>query len=193
MRISPFLFFKGRQIFARGSVLLFLVGLALVVTLYREQLQGFAQYGYLGIFVACFAANATVLLPAPSTAVVLTFAAVYQPFWVGVVGGGGAAVGELVGYSLGALGHEPLDLSPVAQRLRHWMERWGVLTVFCIALLPSPFFDVVGLTAGGLKMPLAQFFGAVLAGKILKMLAYAFLGAQAFVFLEPYLTQLLPR
>ncbi len=60
---------------AKGLLpLLFAVILTIIITIYREELMRLAVYGYTGIFIACVAANSTVFLPAPSSAIVLTFA-----------------------------------------------------------------------------------------------------------------------
>jgi len=53
------------------------------------------------------------------------------------------------------------------------MEKRGTLVMFLMAIVPNPLFDVAGLAAGALEMPLRRFFLAVLAGKIIKDLYLA--------------------
>ena len=48
------------------------------------------------------------------------------------------------------------------------MERRGALPLFVMSTIPHPAFDLVGLTAGAVQMPMRRFFFAVLAGKTIK-------------------------
>ena len=47
-------------------------------------------------------------------------------------------------------------------------ESRGAVTLFIFAIIPLPFFDVVGFAAGSLKYPIQRFAVAVLLGKIVK-------------------------
>lgn len=169
------------------------IALTIVVTIYREELQALSGYGYAGIFVACIAANSTVLLPAPSSAIVLTFAHVYSPFCVAIAGGLGAATGELVGYVAGLSGRRVVEASERGQRLQTWMTKHGVLTVFVLAFLPLPLFDLVGVMAGALHMHLLRFLVPAVIGKLFKMLIYAYVGAWLLPTIEPYVQQILAK
>ena len=62
------------------------------------------SYGYLGVFLLPMLANATVFVPIPGVMVIFTMAAVLNPILVAVVGGLGAATGELTGYLVGFSG-----------------------------------------------------------------------------------------
>ncbi|MDL1898875.1 VTT domain-containing protein [Anaerolineae bacterium CFX7] len=161
------------------------------VTLFRQPLLEFAHLGYLGIAVACAAANATVLLPAPSSAIVFAFGAVYEPFWVALAGGLGATAGELLGFLLGSSGRGFVEQRPFGQRVQSWMTRNGVLTVIVFAFLPLPLFDLVGVAAGIARMNVLLFLGATFIGKFLKMLLYAYAGAGLIPLLEPFLRRAL--
>lgn len=171
------------------GVLLAVVGLMMFVTVYRKELGELPSYGYIGVFIACFAANSTVFLPAPSTAIVFAFASVYSPFWVAVVGGLGAATGEMFGYAAGYSGRQAVDTSHRGQQLKSWLDKHGMLGVFVIAFLPLPLFDILGVIAGASKMNLARFAFPTIAGKILKMLLYAYAGAGLLPQIAPYLEQ----
>ena len=167
------------------------VGLTMMATMYREELQAVAGYGYAGIFFACVAANSSVFLPAPSSAIVMAFGHVYAPFWVAVAGGLGAATGELVGYLAGFSGHRLIDTSERGQQLQAWMASHGPLTIFIFAFLPLPLFDLVGVMAGVLRVSLVRFLVPTVAGKVLKMLIYAYVGAGLLPLLEPYVRRAL--
>ena len=75
---------------------------------------------------------------------------------------------------------------PEYQRVRGWMERHGTVSMFLLSLFPNPLFDVAGVAAGAVKMPLRRFFLAVLAGKVIKdtyLAAVGGLGAEIIVHL----------
>jgi membrane protein DedA with SNARE-associated domain len=56
------------------------------------------------------------------------------------------------------------------------MDRNGTLTMFLLSTIPNPLFDIAGIAAGAVRMPIPHFFGAVLAGKVLKDTWMAALG-----------------
>ena len=167
-----------------------LIVITLLVTLYQEEIRALAYYGYLGMFVACVAANATVFLPAPSTAVVFTFASVYPPFWVAVVGGIGATTGELFGYLAGYFGRRVIEATAIGPKVQAWFSERGAWAVGLLAFLPLPIFDVVGVMAGSSRMNVVAFVALVAMGKVLKMLIYAYLGAGLIPALAPLLDRL---
>jgi membrane protein YqaA with SNARE-associated domain len=108
-----------------------------------------------------------------SSAIVFTFASVYSPFWVAIAGGLGATIGELVGYIAGVSGRRVVEASSRRKQLRNGLNKYGMLTVFVLAFLPLPLFDLIGVMAGALRMHLLQFIVPAMAGKSLKMLIYA--------------------
>ncbi len=57
------------------------------------------------------------------------------------------------------------------------MRKYGSITVLLLAFIPSPLFDIAGVTAGMLKMPLLRFLFWCMLGKILKMLVFAYGGS----------------
>ena len=63
------------------------------------------------------------------------------------------------------------------QRMVEWMRRNGRLTVLLLALLPNPFFDLTGIAAGALKMPIRSFVIWCWYGKLGKMLLTALAGS----------------
>jgi len=68
---------------ARVLALVVVIGISVFVYSIRDQVEEFAIYGYPGIFVISFLANATVLLPAPGIAVVFAMGAIFNPILVG--------------------------------------------------------------------------------------------------------------
>jgi membrane protein DedA with SNARE-associated domain len=161
----------------RVLALLAVVAISVYIYMIRDHAAQFAVYGYPGIFLISILANATVLLPAPGVAVVFAMGGVFNPFIVGIVAGAGAAIGELSGYAAGFSGQVVVERTKLYMRIEHWMEHYGMPTIFVLAAIPNPFFDLAGIAAGMLKMPILKFFGACLLGKIIKMWIFAYAGA----------------
>jgi membrane protein DedA with SNARE-associated domain len=140
-----------------------LAGLLLVIAIsvgvfcfYRQypgRIEQLKAYSYLGAFVISLIFNSTVVLPAGS-AVILVALGINMPFpgpiFVGLAGGSGAAVGEIMGYIAGRSGRSLLARGNMYHRVERWLERWGGLTIFIASIFPF-IFDVVGIAAGALR------------------------------------------
>jgi len=168
---------ERRLTLTRILALLVVVGLSIFVFSIRDQAERLAVYGYPGIFVLSFLAYATVLLPAPGVAVVFTMGSVFNPLGVALAAGTGAALGELSGYLAGYSGQAVIERADIYERLTRWMKKNGPLTIFLLAAIPNPFFDLAGLAAGSLQMPVARFLIFCWMGEIVKMGIFAFAGA----------------
>ena len=159
-----------------------LVGVAFMLTLFAigffyfsTDVSNLRSYGYFGVFIINVVGAASILLPSPAAASVLgggalldDFLGVPAWFWVGIVAGFGEAIGEFSGYAAGYGGRVFIENQPSYARVRRWMERRGALTLFLMSTVPNPAFDIVGLAAGAVQMPMRRFFFSVLAGKIIK-------------------------
>ncbi len=161
----------------RILILLAVIAISVYIFMIRDQAQKFAAYGYPGIFLISVLANATLLLPAPGVAIVFAMGGVFNPFIVGIVAGAGSTVGELSGYMAGFSGQVLAERTKIYERIEHWMEHYGTLTIFILAAIPNPFFDLGGMAAGALKMPIHKFLLSCLVGKIIKMWIFAYAGA----------------
>lgn len=115
-------------------------------------------YGYLGAFIISIILNATIILPVSNMAIMMSLGATLPlPFVVGLVGGFGAAIGELTGYVAGRSGRGLLARSHMYGRIEGWVMRWGWLAIFVFSVVPFV-FDLVGIAAGALRLPLWKFF-----------------------------------
>lgn len=170
---------QRRTTLARIMALFVVIGLSIFIFTLRDQAEQLAIYGYPGIFVLSFMAYATVLLPAPGVAVVFTMGSIFNPLGVALAAGTGAALGELSGYLAGFSGQAVVERVEVYERLTRWMKKNGSLTIFLLAAIPNPFFDLAGLAAGSLKMPVVRFFIFCWMGEVVKMGIFAFAGASA--------------
>jgi uncharacterized membrane protein YdjX (TVP38/TMEM64 family) len=155
---------------------LIVVGASVAAVYFRNHLQDLAGYGYAAVFLVGLVSNATLILPVPGLAVSSLLGGVFNPFLVGLVGGVGQALGELSGYMAGYSGQTLVDRGPTYERVAGWMQRHGVVTIFVLALIPNPVFDLGGIAAGALRFPLWKFLIACAAGKVLKNIVFALLG-----------------
>jgi len=162
---------------ARILALLAVIAISIFVYSIRDRAEEFAVYGYPGIFIIAFLANATVLLPAPGIAVVFAMGAIFNPLMVGLAAGAGGALGELSGYLAGFSGQAVIERADIYERMVIWMKRNGNLTILILAALPNPFFDLTGIAAGALKMPVHRFLFWCFVGVTIKMTFFAFLGS----------------
>jgi membrane protein YqaA with SNARE-associated domain len=166
----------ARQMIGRIAAVLAALGITVGIILLRDTIKEFAVYGYPGVFLVSLIGNATIILPAPSYAVVFAVGGALNPVGVGVVAGLGAALGELTGYLAGIGGRAVVENRPLFQRLESWMRKGGVLVIFLLAVIPNPAFDVGGMVAGTLRMPAWQFLLAAWAGKSIRFTLLALSG-----------------
>ena len=168
----------------RILALLVVVGLSLFIFSVRDHADRLAIYGYPGIFIFSFLSYATVLLPAPGIAIVFTMGAVFNPLGVALAAAAGATLGELSGYLAGFSGQMVIERVDIYHRLTAWMKRNGPLTIFLLSAVPNPVFDIAGLSAGALKMPLTRFLLWCWAGENVKMILIAFIGSSSLPWLS---------
>lgn len=164
--------------------LIFVLAVSIFLFINRDQLKSIQVYGYPGLFVVSFLANATLILPVPGILLTSIMGTVFNPFWVGVTAGSGAALGEITGYLAGYSGQAVIENREWYDRITGWMVKYGDLTVFFLALIPNPFFDIGGIVAGALKMPLWRFLFWCWLGKVLKMIIFAFAGAKVMTIIS---------
>ena len=162
------------------AILLVVVLSLAILAIPQEQLAALEALGYPGIFLVSLAANATIILPAPAILMVFAMGAHLSPIWLGLAAGSGAALGELSGYLAGYGGQAMVEDNATYQRLAAWVQRHGSLAIFALALIPNPVFDLGGIAAGVLRMPVWRFLVSCWAGKVLRMMAVAAAGAGLF-------------
>ena len=162
----------------RVFALLFVVGISIGIFLIpAEQVARFQGYGYAGLFLVSLIAYATVFIPAPDALIVFSMGAHLPPLGVALAAGSGAAIGELSGYLAGLGGQVVIENSPIYKAMVAWMNRNGPLTVFVAAAIPSPFFDLAGISAGALRMPVLKFLLFCWLGQLIKMFLIALAGS----------------
>jgi membrane protein YqaA with SNARE-associated domain len=145
---------------------------------YRGEIQNLGNAGYIGLFVVSILGNATIIIPAPAFVVACAAGIVYGPVSVGIISGLGASLGELTGYYVGYGGAAVIPEGRLYRRLEAFMRQHGMLAIFLLAAIPNPIFDVGGMIAGILKMPVLKFVAAAWLGKAIRLglMAFACMG-----------------
>lgn len=166
------------RLVAQGVGLVGVFAIAVLAVVYAEVLRDrLAGAGYAAVFLLTAIGAATLILPAPAAVSVGAFAAALDNIWaVGLVGATGQMVGELGGYYIGWTGRGALGHVKGYARIRTWMDRYGVLTLFVMAAIPNPFFDIAGMIAGATRIGLVRFVLASWPGLVIKNMAFAWAG-----------------
>ncbi|MBN1370863.1 MAG: VTT domain-containing protein [Anaerolineaceae bacterium] len=164
----------------RIATLVFVVALSVTLFIFRDRIKELEALGYPGIFLFSMLTNATLILPMPGVIVTSLMGAVFNPFWVAIAAGSGAALGEFSGYLAGFSGQKVAERTPAYVKLENWMKKYGGWTILVLGFIPNPLFDIAGLMAGTLKMPPAKFLFWCWLGKVLKMMLFAYGGALGF-------------
>jgi membrane protein YqaA with SNARE-associated domain len=178
---------RTRTRFLRLLALLLVIAATVAGVLWRARLGHFVAYGYPGIFLISLVANATVIFPAPSLALVFALGGVLDPILVGLAAGLGEALGELTGYLAGYGGQAVIENREIYDRLHGWMRKYGWATIFLLSVFPNPFFDLAGIAAGALRFPIGYFLLSCWLGKTLKTVLFALAGAHSFFLLGRFL------
>lgn len=173
---------------ARVLALVLVVALTVYLGSLREEARQLTAYGYPGIFLLSLLVNATLVLPIPGVALTFAAGAAFHPLGVGLAAGAGAALGELTGYLAGFSGQGVIQRTPIYERLEDLTRRYGGWMILVIAFIPNPAFDLAGMAAGALRMPLRRFLFWAWVGKTLKMLAFAYAGTTSADWLLRLLT-----
>ncbi len=171
----------------RFLILFLMLALSGAIVFFGKEFAQLAAIGYPGIFLVSLLGNATIVLPAPSLALVFAMGSVLNPVLVGLVAGAGEALGELTGYAAGYGGQAVIEHRERYDRLTEWMARRGGITIFFLSLIPNPFVDLAGIAAGSLRYPLLRFLFFCWMGKTVKTLVVAWAGANSLNMIRPFL------
>lgn len=148
-----------------------------LISRYPIDFSKFAKYGYIGIFLVSLLGSATLFFPVPHAATVFAGGIFFNPFGVAIAGGIGGTLGEMVGYFIGFGGRVIDQESKWFPKIKSWIERYGWITIFILALVPNPFFDMAGMLAGYTRYNITKFFIATLLGKVFRSFILSYLGS----------------
>lgn len=166
--------------------LLFAIAISVLVFIFRDKFENLQSYGYLGLFALSILGNATIILPIPIILTAFIGGAVFNPLIVGVVVSLGATIGELTGYLAGVGGGEIVEKDPRVQKIRKWMDKYGLWTLFVLAVVPNPLFDIAGIIAGATKIPVYKYFIVVWLGKLIKFVTISYIGAGSINLIDKF-------
>ncbi len=167
----------NRTMALRLLILVFVIGLTIYLLSIADQIKHLAFLGYPGIFLVSIVSNATIIIPLPTVLFTSTMGAIFDPFWVAIAAGLGATIGELTGYLAGFSGSAVIERRDWYDRLTVWMRKYGDVTILVLAFIPNPLFDMAGIVAGALKLPVYRYLIWTAIGKTLKMMMFAYFGA----------------
>ncbi|MDP3918044.1 MAG: VTT domain-containing protein [Candidatus Woesebacteria bacterium] len=151
-----------------------------VIIYFRNDLAKLQGYGILGILLISILGNATVVIPAPVILTAFIGGSVYNPVLVGLVVAIGATIGELTGFMAGIGGQVAITNHKHFKKVEGWMMKSGFLTIFVLATIPNPLFDLAGIFSGATNYPIKKFLLATFLGKSIKFLTVALLGNSFF-------------
>jgi uncharacterized membrane protein YdjX (TVP38/TMEM64 family) len=166
-----------------------ILGLSLAITvsvlviLHREQIAALGVFGYPSVFLTSIILNSTVLNPIPMGWIYFSLGTIFHPVPLALVGGAGAAIGELTSYMTGRSGRILLEGKKwkFYAKVEKWLARWGVIVIFGLNLQPVIPFDVAGLAAGSARFPLWKYYLAAMAGRSLAYGIIAYLGYRGYI------------
>jgi len=149
-------------------------------------LKDFAvQYGYLGIFFISLLGATAIFVPIPYTVVIFILGSlqdafgnwVFEPLWIAVAAGAGAAIGEFSGYLIGFGGRRVVGekYKKRMEFLTKLFKKYGPVAIFVFALTPLP-DDLLFIPLGVMRYNLLRAFVPALLGKFFSNLIIAYSG-----------------
>jgi len=167
-----------------------MIGLLLFLSIDIEFWSFIDQYGYLALFILSLLASMSVVMPLPfQTAIYLAGSTQrFNPVFLGIASGAGAALGELSLYLLFRGGRRilPEDLKRRADRFRVLIDRYGALAVFILAVTPLP-DDIIYPALGLARYNIGKVFVAAFMGKTILYTVIAYAGFYSYDAVRIYL------
>lgn len=158
-----------------AAMAVLITAFAFIFFFFDIDLAQLTTYGYIGLFAISLISAASIVLPMPGAAAIAGAGAFLDPILgipvpllVGLVAGPAEALGELTGYAAGYGGSVLFRERSFYPRVKEWMGRRGLMTMFLLSSFPNPLVDVAGVAAGAVHMRLRHFFLGVLLGKVFK-------------------------
>lgn len=151
-----------------------------IATWIQYSMQNFAiQYGYLGIFLISLLGAMSIFVPIPYTIVIFILGGfeTFEPLWIAVAAGAGAAVGEFSGYLIGIGGRKVISdkYKKKMDFLTKLFKKYGPIAIFVFALTPLP-DDLLFIPLGVMRYNLLRAFVPAIIGKFFSNLIIAYSG-----------------
>ncbi len=141
-------------------------------------MENFAyQYGYFGIFLISLLGASSIIFPIPYTVIIFALGNTFEPLWIAVAAGLGAAIGEILGYLIGVGGGKFISekYQGKMESVTKVIERYGWIYIFVFALTPLP-DDLLFIPLGVMRYGLLRAFVPALIGKFLMSVIVAYSG-----------------
>jgi membrane protein YqaA with SNARE-associated domain len=137
------------------------------------------QYGYFGIFLISMLGAMSIFVPIPYTVVIFTLGGlrIFDPLWIAVAAGLGAAIGEFSGYLIGFGGRRIISEKQKTKMdfLTKLFKKFGPIVIFVFALTPLP-DDLLFIPLGVMRYSVLRAFIPALLGKFVSNLIIAYSG-----------------
>ena len=186
--VAPPKFIGRRLLVIQIVALVIATALSVAAIPLAPQIRQFPGPAYLVLFVLSVQSGALFMVPGFGWASIAAFTVVFDNIWgPALLGTTGQVIGEMVSYLLGVTGSPWIRRQRAYRRVEAWMQRWGLLTVFVIAAIPNPFFDIAGALAGAAGLGWRRFMIASWTGRVLKNLGFALAGLQGATIIEQFL------
>jgi membrane protein YqaA with SNARE-associated domain len=160
--------------------LTFVLSILLIVLtfLFHDDLRHLKTLGLLGIFLLNFFSTVALFLPNFSAATVVAGGTLYNPIFVAIVATLGGALGDASSYVVGRSGKEIFikNEGELFKKITRIFHKHELIIIFVLALIQNPIFDAIGILAGGVRYSFKKYFVAMIAGRIIRNLALAYLG-----------------
>lgn len=160
---------------------------SIAIFIFHDSLVKLQGYGYLGIFILSILGNATIILPTPVFFAAFVGGAVFNPYLIAFIIALGATIGELTGYFAGYGAEDLIKKDLRLIKVKQYMEKFGLWTIFVLALIPNPFFDLAGIVSGATQISLKKYLAVVFLGKLIKFGIIAYLGYKSVAFLDSFI------
>lgn len=145
------------------------------------------QYGYLGIFLISMLGALSIFVPIPYTVVIFTLGGLqtFDPLFIAIAAGTGAAVGEFSGYLIGFGGRRVIGekYKKKMNFLTKLFKKFGPIVIFVFALTPLP-DDLLFIPLGIMRYSLLRAFIPALIGKFVSNLIIAYSGRLALTIIS---------
>jgi membrane protein DedA with SNARE-associated domain len=150
-----------------------------------DWMRNFAvQYGYFGIFLISMLGAMSIFVPIPYTVVIFILGGLrsgggwaFDPLWIAVASGIGAAIGEFSGYLIGFGGRKVISKKYKKKMdfLMKLFKKFGPIVIFIFAVTPLP-DDLLFIPLGVMRYSVLQAFIPALLGKFVSNLIIAYSG-----------------
>jgi membrane protein YqaA with SNARE-associated domain len=186
---------RRRLLFIIAFLLVIAVTVALQLTYGRnpERLVELRAHFYWGAFLISIIGNATIIFPGAVLVIlsnlgILLYGStgLYGPIIVGLLGGVGAAIGEITGYIAGYSGREIMARGKIYGRVEGWISKWGGWAILLFSMVPFA-FDIVGIAAGIIRFPFWRFLFFCWLGRTILYIVFITLAALGWRALLPSL------